>query len=258
MNKIERLDRIRQILQADRISSVALLADVLSVSQMTIRRDILALAQEGRVRVVNGVIFDSDSISRHGAGADYDLGEAEGEKTDEKQQIGKHAASLVEPGEIVFIDAGSTTENIVRYIPPSTPLTVICCSLNTILRVRHFSDARVLITGGLYHSSSMMFESPEAVELIGRYRATKAFISASGVRDDLGVTCSNQFEVGVKQSFLKSSLRRILVVDASKFGQVHTNWFANLSDFDTVITDKTLDPEYRELIRKQSIDVQIV
>jgi len=103
-----------------------------------------------------------------------------------------------------------------------------------------------------------MFESPEAVELIGRYRATKAFISASGVRDDLGVTCSNQFEVGVKQSFLKSSLRRILVVDASKFGQVHTNWFANLSDFDTVITDKTLDPEYRELIRKQSIDVQIV
>jgi len=103
-----------------------------------------------------------------------------------------------------------------------------------------------------------VFESPEAVEMIGRFRANKAFISASGVSERLGVTCTNTYEIEVKKASIRSSLGRILLVDSSKFGTIQAAYFADLREFTSVITDAGIPEDYAEHIRGLGIDLHIV
>ena len=116
----------------------------------------------------------------------------------------------------------------------------------------------MIFAGGYYHDNSMMFESPEGVALIGRNRANKGFFAAGGVSDKLGVTNSNPYAVDIKQASLASSLEKILLVDSSKFGDIKPAHYAELTDFDSLITDDGIPDEYAELIEKLGIDLIVV
>jgi DeoR family deoxyribose operon repressor len=83
----------------------------------------------------------------------------------------------------------------------------------------------------------MVLESNEGLQLLKQNRANKTFITASGVNFELGVTCSNFFERTTKQTALNSASVRILVADSSKFGVVRTGHYADVEDFDIIITD---------------------
>jgi len=102
-----------------------------------------------------------------------------------------------------------------------------------------------------------MFESPESLEMIRNFRATKAFVSASGVNSQFGVTCMNSYERETKKAVLLSSLRKILLVDSSKFGVIRSDYFARLSDFDEIVTDAGIPSEYSELIKDLGIVLRI-
>lgn len=102
-----------------------------------------------------------------------------------------------------------------------------------------------------------MFESPEGISLIKKTRATKVFVSAAGVHENLGVTCSNNYEVLTKQAIINSSLEKILLVDSSKFGVVKSAYFADLDDFDTIITDDGISNEWKEIIHTKGIKLII-
>ena len=103
-----------------------------------------------------------------------------------------------------------------------------------------------------------MFESPDGISLIEKTRATKVFISASGIHDKLGVTCSNNYEVPTKCAIIGSSLERILLVNSDKFGKVKSSYFADLSDFNTIITDSGISQEWINYISQLNINLIIV
>jgi DeoR family deoxyribose operon repressor len=102
-----------------------------------------------------------------------------------------------------------------------------------------------------------MFESPEGLEMIRNFRATKAFISASGVSSQFGVTCMNSYERETKKVMIQSSRRKILLVDSSKFEVIRSDYFAELSDFDEIITDDGISSEYTGIIRDLGITLRI-
>jgi DeoR family transcriptional regulator, deoxyribose operon repressor len=224
------------------------LADLLAVSHMTIRRDLTSLSHHDRLRLIHGgVVYREDEQDLKDK---YSLTEARIDMQEAKKRIARKAVSFIESGDSIIIDAGSTGELIATYLPEDFPITVICYALNIASIVSVKPNCSLIVTGGYYHHSSMVLESNEGLALLRQNRANKTFITASGVSVKLGVTCSNFFERTTKQAALKSASIKILVADSSKFGMVKTGHFADVEEFDIIITDSEVDEHTVEPIRK--------
>ena len=254
MSKQERIQQIVETLRSqDRgVSSIHELAGRLEVSEMTIRRDLELLARNNVVRLVHaGAVL----VSPDASAPRYSLSEAGSHMAEEKRQIGRRAAALIQPQDVVIVDSGSTTESLVNAIPDGLPLTLICFSLNVLVAAHRNKECRIVFAGGVLHENTLMFESSEGAQLIRRYRANKAFLSASGVSERLGVTCANSYEVETKKASIASSLERILVADSSKFGRIHPAHFAELRDFSVLVTDAGLPADSADYVRGNGIEL---
>ncbi len=219
------------------------------VTEMTIRRDLQQLDSEQLVRLLPGGVILRSALAVEKE-QPYSLISESCVNQEAKKRIGKKAAELVEANDLIIIDSGTTTEYLARNIPDDMPLTVMCNTLNILLEVHRRKSCKIILAGGYYHENTMMFDSSEGLELIRRVRAQKAFIGATGVSDRLGVTCSNQIEPNVKRAIIGSSVEKILMVDSNKFGLVKSSYFAELDEFDTVITDSGIPPAYHDLIER--------
>ena len=255
--KRARLTKIVDILQACGGASIHELAGALRVPEMTVRRDLAILAEDDVVRLVRAGAALTPSAGQ-AAQPRYSLNEAGGTRVEQKMRIGREAAALVQPKDIIIMDSGSTTECLARSLPADTEVTVICFALNLLVELHKRKNCRIVFAGGALHENTLMFESPESVQLIRRYRANKAFISASGVSDRLGVTCSNTYEVDTKKAAIASSLTRILLADSSKFGSIRPAHFAEIGEFDVVITDTELPEEAADRIRALKVGLTLV
>jgi len=256
----KRQDRISKIMEALSISNgstIRELAESMNVSEMTIRRDLELLSDGSRVKLVHAGVVPSTTAgqSPHGFLSLLDPSAA---AAAEKQRIGEKAASLIEAGDVVILDSGSTTEWLARSIPRDLPVTILCYALNILMEASRGSARTVVFAGGSLRPDTLVFESPEGVSLIARYRATKAFLSGEGVSETLGVTCADPAEAELKKTALSSSQTRILLADSRKFGTVRPSWYANLEDFDAIITDSGISLDYVEILRKLGIALHVV
>ena len=188
----------------------------------------------------------------------YSLVEAEALHSDSKCRIGRKAADYIDDMDILIIDSGSTTEYLAETLPQDRNLTVMGFSLNIIGYTAKMERVESVMPGGLFHQNTLMFESREGLALIKRYRATKAFISAAGVSLDLGVTCQNAYERETKMAAIESSARRILLADSSKFGIIRSEYFADIEQFDMIITDVGLDKVTYHTLEERCIEVVLV
>ncbi len=257
MNKADRLNVIMQTLQISKASSVQELSEQLKVSHMTVRRDLESLVKTEKVKILHGsVILHPKSNARENESY-YSLIAAGAEHPEQKRRIGQMAASLIQPEDTLLIDVGSTTEYLAKYLPESFKYTVLCFSLNVVSETVRRRNCKTLFAGGLFHENTLMFEGPEGLEMIRNFRATKAFMSASGANSQFGVMCRNAYERETKKAILQSSLKKILLVDSSKFGVIRSDYFADLSDFDEIVTDDGISREYVEHIEGMGITLRI-
>jgi DeoR family transcriptional regulator, deoxyribose operon repressor len=253
----DRIARIMEVLDISHGASIKELSASLDVSEMTIRRDLELLSDTSRVKLVHAGAIPAMSPGQ-GYARSYSLLDAAAPAAVEKQRIGEKAASLIEAGDVVILDSGSTIEWLARSIPRELPVTILCYALNVLIEAGHGSTRNVVFAGGSLHIDSMVCESPEGVNLIARYRATKAFLSAGWVNETLGVTCADSAEAELKKAAVASSQTRILLTDSRKFGSVRPSWFADLADFDAIITDSGISLDYVEIIRKLGIALHVV
>jgi len=214
-------------------------AALLGVSEMTVRRDIAARTE--LIAYLGGHLLPAAGLGS--AAAHYALSDEEQSHTAAKIAVCAHAAALIEDGDTVFIDCGSTTPHLAARIPPGLHATVICYSLNVANILCRNNDLRVILLGGLWHPSSASFSSDESLAQLGRLGVNKAFMSAAGVDLARGVSCVQFHEAPVKQAAMARSVQKILLVDASKFGQVKPAFFAGIDEFDQIITDDGVAPE---------------
>jgi DeoR family deoxyribose operon repressor len=253
----DRISRLLDSLSTAGGGSIRDLAAALDVSEMTIRRDLELLSADGKVRLVHaGAIFPAHAGDAASRG--FSLSDIHSPGSGEKMRIGRKAASLVEPGDVVIVDSGSTTEWLARSIPPALPVTILCFALNIALHAARHPSRTVVLAGGALRDETLVCESPEGVNLVRRYRANKAFLSAGGVSDTLGVTCIDAAEAELKKAAVASSQSRILLADSRKFGRVTPSWFADLSDFDAIVTDPGISLEHVDIARKLGITLHIV
>ncbi len=223
---------------------------------MTIRRDMEVLEEAGLVRTYRGGVIVAERHARAGSSG-YSLASAETANVEKKRAIAVLAAALVEEGDVIFLDAGSTVELMLDHIDPLLEMTVLCYSLNILNLVAGRKNTRIVMTGGIYHPDSQNFESPEGLDLLRRNRSSKAFISANGIRVDLGVTSSGQFEIPIKRAAIENSAQCYLVADSSKCGLVRTGHFADVTDFDAIITDWDITADMQEKLTEREVSIMV-
>ncbi len=214
-------------------------AALLGVSEMTVRRDVAA--RSDLITYLGGHLLAADGIN---GAARYALSDEEKSHTAAKITVSARAAELINDGDTVFIDCGSTTPHLAARIARGVRATAICYSLNIAEILCRNTDLRVILLGGLWHPSSASFSSDESLDLIGKLGINKAFISAAGVDAMRGVSCVQFHEVAVKQAAMARSVEKYLVVDSSKFGQVKPAFFAEVDAFDGIVTDTAIAHEF--------------
>lgn len=256
-NRENRLSQILTQLQVVRAMTIKDLADHLEVTQMTIRRDLQKLEEQRLVRLFHGVAVSIDRAPGESFDDrdEYLIDREETQNTEAKRRIGKAAAELVRPDEVVYLDAGSTTESVIRNLDPKMPLTIISPALNIINLASVQERWHLVCPGGFFHKGPIVFEGDAAALFITQMRIQRAFISAAGVDARLGVTCTNYFEVRTKQAAINSSQERVLVADSSKFGEARMGHFADLPEFSTVVTDEQLADTYAQDMEEAGLAV---
>lgn len=251
--KERRMEQVLGILKSENVVSVGKLADDLGVSEMTVRRYLASLESEGVVTVLHGGAFLNRESYFEAYEKKYLLSREEIKQREEKERIGRAASELVGIEDIVIIDAGTTTEWLAKFLP-DRPVKVLCYALNILIELQRKEHCHITFAGGDLHKNTLIFECPEGIDLINRFRARKAFLSASGVHSELGVTAANSYETEVKKAVMKSGLKKVLLVDSTKFGAVSSGHYADIKDFDTIITDAKIPTEYARVIEKLGIE----
>jgi DeoR family deoxyribose operon repressor len=254
--KTNRLKEILNILNKHGEVTVKDLARYLFTSEMTIRRDLNDLEGEGIIRRTHGGAILTDSY-HYNEKTHYLIGKEIEKNVNQKSIIGFKAASLINNGEAVGFDLGTTIPFIAKYLDRAIQITAICVTFECVMELYNKKNVNLLISGGYLHRDSDVFSSDEGIELLKKIRTDKVFLSAGGIDAKLGLTCYHDFHVEIKKILMKSSKKTILVSDSSKFGNVKPSYFADLRDIQALITDENIPDQYKELITGMGIELII-
>jgi DeoR family deoxyribose operon repressor len=203
-------------------------AALLDVSAMTVRRDIATAPDH--FSYLGGYI-----VAAGGEGG-YRLDREQDNHAAAKRRVCAHAAEMIDDGDTIFIDCGTTTPHLAHRLPPGLKATVVCYALNIAEPLAANPNVQLILLGGLYNASSASFAVDDGLRTLQRLGVNKAFLSAGGVHPTRGASCSNFHEVAVKQAAMEIAVEKYLLVDASKLGQVKPAHFAGLDRFNAIVT----------------------
>ncbi|WP_244832940.1 DeoR/GlpR family DNA-binding transcription regulator [Clostridium sp. BJN0001] len=229
----ERYNIILQELDTKGIVSVTELVKLLDVSESTIRRDLNSLDDNGMIKKIHGgAISIGDNTSKH----DYKVNVRKTLNMEEKQKIAKHAGSLIENDDIIYLDAGTTTELIIDYIENDRILVVT----NGIDNAKKLLEKgiKTFILGGEVKEVTEAIVGSSAVEDLKKYNFSKGFFGTNGVSNKSGYTTPDASEAMVKREAIKRCTESYILADESKLDEVSFITFANISD-SILITSKT-------------------
>ncbi|TVR71126.1 MAG: DeoR/GlpR transcriptional regulator [Spirochaetaceae bacterium] len=240
----QRLQEIMSRLRSLGTLTVEAVAREFEVSLDTVRRDFNRLARQPGVRRAHGGIL-LDRTER-----DSPLSEREQRFSREKLAVARAAAGLVEPGETIVLDAGSTTALMVDYIT-APEVTVITCSVAIAARAFVRDNLTVFVMGGLVHSTTGSTVGDDALRMIRSMQASTAFLGANGFGLERGLVTPNYHEAGNKRAIMEVSRRRVLLVDSSKLGRHALARFGELAEMDVIVTDGGIPEHELDALRRQ-------
>lgn len=248
---VDRQAHLIELLKQNGYCSVAELSNKLGVSPMTIRRDLHALAEQQIIQVTHGgARLSYQKQSEPNFQVRSHLHQAE------KQAIGRYAATLIEPGDVIGIDAGSTAIEVARNLP-AVPLNVVTYSFPVAAAVTNNAVHNLVLLGGQFHHETLSFTGPQAINMLHDLRINKLFLAASGLLIPDGLSSSYLFDAEVKQALVRSSRQIILCMDSSKIGQIFLAYFASLNDIHILVTDSGINPADREALERCNIRVMV-
>ena len=257
MLQYERFETILEMLRHQPSVRVTDLVPILDASESTIRRDIAELDREGRLKKVFGgaVSIEPQNISNGGNRRvnvqRKPISAKAKTKVDEKTRVAAFAAEKIESGDLIYIDAGTTTGSMIEHIDCMDAIYVTNGARHAIeLAERGF---KTYLVAGEMKSATEAVIGYGAVDSLRKYHFSKCFIGTDGVDAVNGLTTSDIEESMVKAEAIKRSEEVYILADSSKFGLVASITFAPL-DAGTIITDQLTEPEYRNSTKIIELD----
>jgi DeoR/GlpR family transcriptional regulator of sugar metabolism len=232
--------------------TVTELAAETGCSEMTIRRDLDQLAEQGVLRRVRG---GAVSLLLRGEAMPFALREHEAAAA--KERIAAEVDALIADGEAVILDGGSTTLAIAHRLARRR-LTVIPLDLHSANALSGAPDVRLLIPGGQTTPGSLSFTGILTETSLRSLRVDTAVIGVCGLSPRHGLTAHDLPEVPVKQAAIAAAQRTIAVCDAAKFGRTGLGHVCPLTDLDLVVTDRSAPQDTLVQIQTAGVPVRAV
>lgn len=257
----ERRRRLLHLVEERGSASVADLTEELGVSHMTVRRDIRMLEEAGRLVSVTGGVAKPARLA-----LDATHQAKLGIRPAEKERIAARAAGLVRPGDLVYLDAGTTMLALARELvrrarqlpddDPSAALDVVTNDLAVAAAVGEHSGARVHLLGGTLDSGNMSTQGPITAAELGEFNIDLAFVSASSF-DLRGLSVPTDAKSVVKRAIIGNSSRSYLATDSTKYGKVAAFKAVPLDAFDGILSDAGLPEAARQHAQEHGIELML-
>jgi DeoR/GlpR family transcriptional regulator of sugar metabolism len=248
----QRRKRIQELLEKHQVVQSVFLSEALQVSEATIRRDLGWLEKEGLLERTHGGAILSQRME-----AEPEYSHSAQAHPNEKQAIGVAAAALVENGDTIFINSGTTATQVVHHLRGKSGITIVTSNINAALEMREF-DLELILLGGIFR--------PRAKSVVGRFTtdslrqiyANKAFIGVDGLSLKYGCTTPISDEAEIARLMIERTHGPVIVVaDHSKWGVVSNFEIAPLDQIQILVTDEGLNAKARAELASRSVEVLI-
>ena len=249
----ERRQHILGLIQRDGRVLVEDLSQTLGISRITIRKDLDDLQRRGFLQRTHGGAL----LPKVGTLFDPSLKEKEGQHSEEKERISAAAARLVQEGQCVLLDSGTTTTAIARALKSFSRLTVITNAVNIAAELST-TDFEVIMTGGALRKNSFSLVGPLAEEMLGEMHADILFLGVDGFDLTMGLTTPNMMESRVNRAMVKAAAIVVAVCDSTKFNRQSLSKIVDARAIHHVITDDRLPKSTADAIRKLNIQLTLV
>lgn len=250
-----RRSEILQILKENSNVSVTDLSRRFGVSEVTIRKDLNILKERNLlIRTRGGAIVNSTS-------------EQEGEKSirykrlanyREKQAIGRAAANLIEEGDTIIIDSGTTALQVACNLHKFQNLTILTNALNVAQEVLSYKRFNLILLGGSIRNSSESVVGALAESNLKMFYCDKLFLGVDSFSMDNGLSTPSVEEANINQIMISRSRKVIAVFDSSKVNKRALAFITNLDEIDTVVTDEGMEKSTRSQLKAMNVDVIVV
>ncbi|MCM5558678.1 DeoR/GlpR family DNA-binding transcription regulator [Pleomorphomonas sp. JP5] len=232
----ERKALIQQVLRQEGRLVAKDFSQKLGVSEDTIRRDLRELAGEGLLQRVHGGALPASS-----AVADFAAREQVGSSV--KARLGQAAARMIQPGQVVFLDGGTTNVQLARHLPQNLKAVVVTHSPSIAVELVRHPHVEVELIGGRLFKHSIVAVGATSAEAISRIRADLFFMGATGIHPETGVTTGDREEAAIKRLIARQSAETIVLATREKLGAASPYQIMPLSDAGTLVTVSDLGEE---------------
>jgi DeoR family transcriptional regulator, deoxyribose operon repressor len=232
VRKAKRIITLVSALADRRVMHLKQAAELLGVSEMTVRRDIADNPHQ--FAYLGGHIVSPSHIEGN---TPYELTKAADSHAAAKRDACTHAAGHIRRDETIFIDCGTTLTHLADLIPESYSVTAICYALNVAERLARKPNVTLVMLGGLYHPASVSFSGDQNLDVLDKFGINVAFLTAAGADAERGATCAHFHEAQVKQKVMAIARESYLIIDSSKIGKLQRAFFAPIDAFKAIITE---------------------
>lgn len=217
--------------------SIQALAELTGASAVSIRRDLAELAEQGVIRRIRG-----GAAPLPHRGADYPFALRQTSDIDLKRALAQAVGRLIEPGESVFIDNGTTALTVAEELA-GKGVTAMSASLHAAAALLSKPGNQVIVPGGPVDYDDLAFTSAGAAEAVADMQFDTAIIGACAANPNTGLTVARWGDAQVKRAAFAAARRVILVATAAKFNRTAAHRFATIADLDTIVTTSDAPPE---------------
>ena len=250
------IDRKRQLIEyvrKNRTATVSALAKEFNVHEATIRRDLAEIEQKGILKRTHGGVIMEQWTQK-----EPPFMERTSMHLDTKMRIGKMAASLVEDGESIIIDSGTTTLHIAKNLTNHKDLTIVTNDMNVATELRDVPQIKVILTGGELYPFSYFLNGMFTEHVLKSLHVEKAFIATTALHPQYGLTNPDMKLVPAKQGMIGAAGEIIVVADGSKIGKLSLHKVAPNSSIHTLITGKEASENDLQAFRDMGMTVYAV
>jgi DeoR/GlpR family transcriptional regulator of sugar metabolism len=249
--KLLSAERERLILKAlsDGTGSLTELSELLNVSEATVRRDLQSLEEQGKARRVHG-----GAVRVQFPRTEPIFAEKAAFHADEKDHIANLALDMIDDGDSIYLDGGSTVLTLARKLDQRKNLTIVTNSIMAAAELME-SPHRLILLGGEFRAISRTLVGPLTAQIVNALNINKAFIGTIGFTVEDGISTTEPSEAYTKELIMRRAAKVIVLVDSSKIGVPSFATSGSLKDIDVVISDCNISEEVIEKLNEQDVEV---
>lgn len=240
-----------QLISRDSISVIDL-SHLLSVSSVTIRKDLAELEQAGQLYRSHGCAKRINPFTNNRT-----VNEKEGLFVEEKRRIGVKAASFITERDSIIIASGTTVHALARAIRPIEKLSVVSASLPVTITLSADPNIDIIQLGGWLRHSSLSTVGDYSEGVLGSLTFSKLYLGVDGIDFEHGITTTDIREAQLNKKMMAAAQKTIVVADSSKFGRRGFAKIAELDEIDLIITDGGIPEMARQKLEELGIEVLI-